>query len=420
LTSSRNQSAAFAAAFGEARIEFSHKLDGEAWSSWSSINSWHRNDLVDGVHAFAVRSRDFLGNVDSTDAVAVFEVDATPPAPIIFAPTFGGAVRGLVAIEGSAADARFQQYRVDYRTAGSSSWAGGTTITTSGSPATGSALAAWDTTTLPDGSYDLRLSVTDSLGLTGTAQTTVVVDNHAPFFNETAPAKVTAAVGGHVYTTNSETHLYFPPHAFAQDAIIMVTASDAGSVPASLPSGAVKVMDGYELAWSGMLRKPARFTISYGGTTRPPGTLALYLSEDGGSWERLGGTVDVGSSSLSLAVSRAGRYALFADNGVGPTSEGLTALSFSPRVFSPRGSYADTQVGIGFNLGKAGPVTVKVFSLSGRLIREVIAGQQLGAGANLVRWDGRDRDGGVVVDGMYLVTVEALGRSETKTLAVVR
>jgi flagellar hook assembly protein FlgD len=65
-------------------------------------------------------------------------------------------------------------------------------------------------------------------------------------------------------------------------------------------------------------------------------------------------------------------------------------------------------------------VTVRVFSRSGRLIREVATGLSLNAGENLIRWDGTDRNGGYVVDGMYLVTVEALGHTETKTLAVVK
>jgi hypothetical protein len=53
-------------------------------------------------------------------------------------------------------------------------------------------------------------------------------------------------------------------------------------------------------------------------------------------------------------------------------------------------------------------------------MREVVAGETLLPGANLVRWDGRDRDGGVVEDGLYMVTVEALGQTRRNALAVVR
>ena len=148
----------------------------------------------------------------------------------------------------------------------------------------------------------------------------------------------------------------------------MVQPAAAGSGPASLPSGAAKVLDGYEIAWAGTLKKAARFTISYAGATPAPGTIALYRSADGTSWERLGGTVDDAAKSLSLAVNQPGRYALYADNGAGSGTASLSAVAFTPRVFSPTGGFADTQVGISFSLGKPAAVTVKVYSRSGRLI----------------------------------------------------
>lgn len=44
----------------------------------------------------------------------------------------------------------------------------------------------------------------------------------------------------------------------------------------------------------------------------------------------------------------------------------------------------------------------------------------MNAGANLVRWDGRDSDGNLAEDELYLVVVEAMGQKQVKTLAVVR
>ena len=65
-------------------------------------------------------------------------------------------------------------------------------------------------------------------------------------------------------------------------------------------------------------------------------------------------------------------------------------------------------------------MTVKVFNRAGRLVKEVATDEPMGAGANLVRWDGRDRDGAVVDDGIYVVSVKALGQEQVHTLAVVR
>lgn len=89
-------------------------------------------------------------------------------------------------------------------------------------------------------------------------------------------------------------------------------------------------------------------------------------------------------------------------------------------MFSPSGGFASSRASIGFTLGRPGPVTVKIYNRAGMLVREVISGERLNAGTNLVHWDGRDRTGDLVEDGVYLVTVEALGQKQVKPLAVVR
>ncbi len=130
--------------------------------------------------------------------------------------------------------------------------------------------------------------------------------------------------------------------------------------------------------------------------------------------------MDEAARRISIAVNEPGRYALFAESSAPGGGRTLSSLSFTPRVFSPTGGFADQAVGIGFTLGQASSVTVRVYSRAGWLVREVASGSSFGPGANLVRWDGRDRAGSVVTDGLYLVTVEALGQTQTKSLAVVR
>ena len=416
VASTRNQNAVFVAAFGEAGIEFSYRFDGSAWSNWSSISSWFGNDLVDGMHVLEVHSRDFLSNMDSS--AVTFEVDATPPAPVIASPAYGQAVRGIVGIRGSATDARFERYRVAFRRAGASSW---DALTESTMPVTDGPLATWDTSPLPDGSYEIRLVVEDTLGLSATDLVAVRVDNQPPFDDQTAPARVFAATGGDVYTTNGELHLYFPPNAFGADAQVTIDPVPADSVPATLSSGAVRVLAGYEVGWSGAaLEKHTRLEFSLAGLDQGtlPGALAIHFSSDGTSWQRLGGTVEGGR--ITLAITADGLFALYAGGTVPSSGETLSALSFTPRVFSPSGTFADRQVGIGFSLGRSAAVTVRVYNRGGRLVQEVVSGVAMGPGSNIVRWDGRDRAGVYVADGIYLVTVEALGETRRNTLAVVR
>jgi hypothetical protein len=361
-----------------------------------------------------------MGNIDPTPAVARFEIDGTPPSAILVSPVSGQAVRDSLFIMGTAADPRFHSYRLDYRSVDGTL---ARTLATSTVPTSGGNLGGWNTTTVPDGDYEVRLSVTDSLGLTGSTLAKVIVDNHAPSADVTAPVKIPAASGGDIYTTNSELHLYFPPRAFREDALVMIVPNATDSVPQELPSGALQVLPGYGISWSGeVLEKQATLEFSLAGVDvgSLPGSPALYGLTDGTTWRRLGGTVDRGTSHISLEVTQPGRYALFADQGVGSGARTLSSLSFTPRVFSPTGNFADHQVGIGFSLGQPGPVTVRVYNRSGRLIREVLSGEPMNAGANLVRWDGRGRNGDFVTSGIYLVSVEALGMTTTKPLAVVK
>jgi flagellar hook assembly protein FlgD len=77
-------------------------------------------------------------------------------------------------------------------------------------------------------------------------------------------------------------------------------------------------------------------------------------------------------------------------------------------------------VAIGFSLGRPASVDVTVFNRAGRMVRQVASGLSLPGGAGVVHWDGKDRDGRVVEEGLYIVTVEALGERQTQTLAVLR
>ena len=421
LVASRTLTIVFTAAFNEGPpLAFSWSFDDSPWSEWAPTDFWIGRDLSDGNHVFEVRARDAVGNVDATPAVFTFEVDATAPAPFIAHPSSGDAVQDSVGIQGTAADVRFLEYSIDSRTLGSESWE---QLAWSDSPVIDGVLGGWNTHLAVDGDYELRLLVADTLGLTGVALVRVEVDNEPPWAWETSPVGVSASTGGHVYTTNREVHLYFPPHAFAGDVTVSVVSADAGTVPGTLPGGAELVLAGYSISWEGAeLEKPATLQVTCDecGVERDRGeVIALYVSTGGDEWERLGGTVSPDESNISTAITREGTYALFSDLGIG-TGGGLSAVSFTPRVFSPSGSFANDEVAISFVIGRSGLVTARVYNRAGRLVAELASGERMNAGANVVRWDGRDSDGSGVPDGLYLVTVEALGETQTSTLAVVR
>ena len=416
LSASRSMTAGFVAAFNEGGAEFSYSLDHGPWSPWSAVGSWTGENLADGSHVLEIGVRDAARNTRVPSATATFEIDAVPPAPILATPSFGQALHDSILVRGTAADARFRNYQLEMRAAGSSTW---TMLRASSAPVLEGVLGGWNTRKYGDGDYALRLSVADTLGLSASAQITAIVDNEPPFLEQTSPARVNTASGGHVYTTHAEAHLYLPPYGLNQDAVVTLAVLDSGVVPPALPDGAIRVLPGYELSWAqANLAKTATFDVAVDGVADAlPGPLTFYRLAEGGAWARVGGSLEAGR--LAAPIDAPGRYAVFAGAAVGG-SGGLGPVSLSPRVFSPRGNYAISEIAISFTLGGPGTGTVRIYNRAGRLVREVASSQTFGAGANLVRWDGRNRDGAVVVDGIYLVTVEALGETRSTTLAVVK
>jgi len=421
LTVYRDAVVVCSAASGEfVDVEFSTSFDGAPVSPWGAGITWRRGGISDGRHSIAVWSRDWLDNADVLPIVFSWEVDATPPNAILSSPVFGQPVRGVLEVRGSATDPRFRSYRVDARPVGATHWS--IPIDSSTATAGDTLLASWDTRTAGEGDYDLRLAVLDTLGLAGVEQVAVIVDNAAPWADVTTPARVSALNGGDVYTTNQEIHLYFPPRAFPDDAVVSVTPADPPPTTA-LPPAAAAVATGYGIAWSvGPLAKTAtlEFALPDSVVLQMKATPAIYLGHGDEGWTRLGGTYDPLRRVIGAPITGPGRYAIVLDAGAGSGSGGLSALELTPRVFSPAGGFAGTSAAISFTLARPASTTVTVFNRAGRRVRNVMSGRPLGAGANLIHWDGRNEDGSVVEDGMYLVAIEALVEVRKRTVAVVR
>lgn len=421
LTPSQNANIVFGAAYGEAAdVEFTTSWDGGTFTPWSPIVTWTMTGIADGPHSLVVRSREWLRNQDPTEAVYSFEVDATPPSAIVSAPTFGQPVRGVVEVRGTAADARFRRYRLDVRPAGVSEWSGPlvTAVDSSSVPVTGdSTLSQWNTVAVAEGIYELRLAVTDTLGLVGVAQVRVLVDNQPPFADVTAPVRVNALEGGDVYSVLGEVHLYFPPRAFAEDALVSILPLPAAAGVTS--ASAEPLTPTWDVGWSADLLKPVTLEMSLPspGTAGQPAPAIFRQGTSG--WIRVGGTLDPTGNRLAAAVTEAGGYALLPDQAPPGGSGSLAALAISPRAFAPNGTSA-RRLAISFTLGRSAATTVTIYNRAGRRVRELAEGTMLGAGANLLFWDGRDGDGRPVDDGVYVVGVQALGETQQKTVAVVR
>ncbi len=141
--------------------------------------SWNTTLVADGLYDLRVVTADNAGNTFTSALVTNVRVDNTNPTGSVTAPAPSANVRGAaVAVTSSSADAGSGVTNAVFQRspAGAGTW---TTISTdTGAPYA----AAWDTTAVSDGVYDVRVVTTDNAGNTFTSSsvTNVRVDNTAP------------------------------------------------------------------------------------------------------------------------------------------------------------------------------------------------------------------------------------------------
>jgi len=184
---------------------------GQPWASSSAVNltatgteSWSRAlttaSLTNGeTYTIVTTARDSLNQ--TTTMTRTFAYVTGAPTGSITAPTNGSSVAGIVDVTSNSAatsPATVESAEFDYKAAADSTWTS-IDVDTAGPPWS----AAWDTTALPNGSYNLRVTTTDTASNTFTSLTvTVTVDNAAPTGSLTAPADG-AFVRGNAVTVSS-------------------------------------------------------------------------------------------------------------------------------------------------------------------------------------------------------------------------
>jgi flagellar hook assembly protein FlgD len=84
-----------------------------------------------------------------------------------------------------------------------------------------------------------------------------------------------------------------------------------------------------------------------------------------------------------------------------------------PNPFNP-------QTTIAFDFPKRESVTLRVFDMSGRLVRSLITAELNTPGRHEVVWNGRDDSGRKVASGTYFYRLETGNYTETKRMALIK
>jgi len=217
--------------------------------------------------------------------------------------------------------------------------------------------------------------------------------------------------------------LYFPPHSVGRDEgfLIKVTIPE---VPDSIRQQPLFAHLAYGIFPDSVTaltpNRPITLTLLYPDSLTKQfneRNLALYHYDQGwNNRRRLGGTVDSYGDSLRTTITQFGYFALFADQR---GAVEMTSISAEPRIFSPNGRSFDNKVTIGFDLEQPKAVTMKVYNLAGRLVKVICENEMMNAGRNAVYWEGADYNRKSCPSGMYLICLQAAGKTATKTVMVV-
>ncbi|HEX7077176.1 MAG TPA: PKD domain-containing protein [Candidatus Eisenbacteria bacterium] len=91
----------------------------------------------------------------------------------------------------------------------------------------------------------------------------------------------------------------------------------------------------------------------------------------------------------------------------------VSSASIDPNPFNPTGV-------VTFTTSAPGPIRVRIFDVSGRLVRTVVDSAREPAGRQRIPIEGRDRNGNPLASGVYFIRVESGARSETIRAVVAR
>jgi len=134
----------------------------------------------------------------------------------------------------------------------------------------------------------------------------------------------------------------------------------------------------------------------------------------------IGGAVDAGQQTVSTVIEQLGRYAVMEMVPVGMDSSAQLlkeSLTCQPRAFSPWGNTFNAETAISFSLDKPASATIKVYNVTGHLVRLLTYDRILSEGRNALVWNGRDSDNEIVPTGRIIVAVTIGDRTKTKVVS---
>lgn len=368
------------------------------------LTEWDTEGL-EGEYSIRLVADDLSGKEPGEDIQDVI-VDNTDPVALITSPLDNHQVGGVISLMGTASDANFTEYVVEFGEGASPQiWTKASPIAYR-APVESGELVQWFAGEL-SGLYTLRLTVTDAVGHTNAVMVKI---NILP--------PIAKAEGGERTSTDGLVSLYLPPRSLPGDTLVTINpVPEMEGAVGSVILGNIYELGPKDAKISSI--KPATLSINYAGTAHSGNKTLVIAHFEGDRGVPVGGTMDTGKNTVTTAVNKFGRYALMELDTEGlQDSADIADLTCQPRIFSPNGSGHSTETTISFRLSKPTIISIFVYNRAGELVETLVEDETMSAGTNAIHWDGSGEDE-ILPSNMYVVTVKAGDQVAYKTVGIV-
>jgi hypothetical protein len=221
---------------------------------------------------------------------------------------------------------------------------------------------------------------------------------------------VSKTAGGYYLFNDTSVNLYVPAWAFSNDVqieftsmtAVTVTDTNIGIVPGTIKELVVK--DSNNQPVTGLLNQPVTITISYDATVTNEDNLKIFFVESPGKVDWLRSSkVNKTNKTVSAQTTHFSIFMLAMFNQTDNVLFQNYPNPFNPEISgTTRIEYSLSSVILSGSPEGGSRCSVRIYNIASELVRTLVDDVVIPGNKNYVDWDGKNINGELVADGVYL------------------